>query len=106
MATKKIAFYNISAPCVIAPPSPLNALTALAGYTVQVAGSAGVLTFNDCATLGAASAANQVLSLPYNVAATDVWPAPLNLPLTSGLVISAVPTGMVLSVTAEIVVAG
>jgi hypothetical protein len=104
---KQQTAYNITAPQVIAPASPLNPLTELVGYIVQVAGTAGNLVFNDCATLAQASIANQILSIPYNDAIGAIGPgSALNLPIQTGMVVSAVPTGMVLSVVYSIYVPG
>jgi hypothetical protein len=86
--------YNVSAPTVVAVPA-----RRLGEYIVQTPGSAGVLTFNDCATLAQASPANQVISILYNNAQAS---EDIDWPLQNGLVISAVPTGMVLAVTYEI----
>lgn len=66
----------------------------------QTVGTAGVLTINDTTTTGAAGAGNQVISLPFgnaNIAAGGVLS--VEFPCTSGIVISAVPTGWVGSVS-------
>lgn len=94
--------YNISA------PAPIFAVTSrgrLTGYMLQSIGSAGVLTLNDCVSLAQASAANQILSVAYNDAIfqSGVGIAnALDWPLANGLVVSAVPTGAVLSIAYEI----
>ena len=65
-----------------------------AGRVVIIApgSTSGAFTFNDCATVGAASAANTIWTLPYN-AATNIAGATfdINFPVTTGLVLSAVP---------------
>ena len=67
---------------------------------VTTAGSAGVLTLNDVATLAGAASGNQVVSIAYNatVLATNV-PYAFRWPFLKGIVISAVPTGMVLNIS-------
>lgn len=62
--------------------------------TLTVAGTAGTLVLNDCATTGAASAANQIYNSTGVLAAGTV--ITLDFPVTSGLVVSAVPTGATL----------
>jgi hypothetical protein len=56
-----------------------------------VVGTGGALTFNDCATTGAAAAANAIMSLPGTIAVGTIinvdWPCKV------GIVLSAVPTG-------------
>lgn len=80
---------NVIAPAVI---------KATAGTVVAVSvlaiGSAGVIAFNDCATLAAATTANQVLSFAYNSALYPVGSV-INLvfPFKVGITLSAVPTG-------------
>jgi hypothetical protein len=107
MAKKRVSQYDVAAPCVIAPPSPLNPMLGVVGFWVQTPGSAGVLTLNDCTTLAAASIANQILTLSYQDAAIGNMPLPGgDMPLTNGLVISAMPNGMVLTVVYEIYVPG
>jgi hypothetical protein len=109
MANKCLSAYDITAPCVIAPPSPLNFVNGLVGYIVQTAGSAGNLIFNDCATLAAAGAQNQILTIGYASAAVGDLPIGAGdqpLPISNGLVISEVPTGMVLTVVYTIYVVG
>jgi hypothetical protein len=92
----QIPVYNITAPGVVVVPPTRSKFV---GY-IMSGGSAGNLTFNDCATLAAASSANQILSLPYNVAAiaTIGVSNALNWPLLAGLVVSSVPTGATLAV--------
>jgi hypothetical protein len=100
-----IPYYNISA------PTPIFAVTgrgALLGYMLQSLGTGGVLTLNDCVTLEEASAANQILSLPYNDAifSQTGLAGSLEWPLENGLVVSAVPNGMVLAVSYQIYING
>jgi hypothetical protein len=92
--------YNISAPTLVAA----NART-VRDFIVQTAGTAGVLTVNDAATLAQASLANQIISLP--LAQANGWvgmPFPFagDWPLQNGLVISAIPTGMIIAIKYEI----
>jgi hypothetical protein len=92
--------YNISAPAVVAA----NART-VRELIVQTAGTAGVLTLNDAATLAQASIANQIVSLPLAVANGWVgmpYPFAGDWPLQNGLVISAIPTGMIIAIKYEI----
>jgi hypothetical protein len=65
----------------------------LAKIIIVAPGSgSGAFTFNDCATTGAASAANTVFTLAYNATA-NVAGAVINLdwPFLVGIVLSAVP---------------
>jgi hypothetical protein len=65
----------------------------LAGIIILVPGTtSGTWTFNDCATTGAATAANTIFTLPYN-ATTNIAGQifPLGIICTTGIVISAVP---------------
>jgi hypothetical protein len=98
--------YNITTPQVISALSPLNPITQIIGFIVQTAGTSGVLTFNDCQTLAQASAANQIITLPYNTLSQLGVASALNLPIQNGLVVSAVPSGMVLAVEYAIYVPG
>jgi hypothetical protein len=97
MAKKQQSAYNISAPQVIAPASPYNPITDLVGYIVETPGTSGAIVFNDCATLAQASPANQIISIPFVGDAIGTINS-LDLPITNGLVISQVPTGMTLAV--------
>lgn len=95
MANTHLSFYNISAPTVIAPPSPLNFVTELVGYIVETPGSAGNLIFNDAATLAAANATNQILSNPSSITYGAIGDgSSLNIPVRNGLVVSSVCTGI------------
>jgi hypothetical protein len=93
---------NISAPSVITPPSPLNAIAGIVGFNTLIQGTAGNLVFNDAATLAAASAANEFFASPYE----QQGGSPINWPVQSGLVVSQVPAGGVFSILYEILVAG
>jgi hypothetical protein len=67
----------------------------LAGIIILNAGTtSGAFTFNDCATVGAATTANQLFTLPYN-ATTNIPGSifPLGIICTTGIVVSAVPGG-------------
>jgi len=99
--------YDITAPTVITPPTPLNPIQRLIGYIPQVAGSSGNLIFNDCASVEAASIANQVISFTAAQAIGAIGPgAELDIPVEVGLVVSSVPTGMTLSVVYSVYVPG
>jgi hypothetical protein len=92
--------YNISAAAFV---YLVSTRARLKSFIVQSPGSAGNLVFNDSATLAGASTTNQIISIPNSVlvsaaAAGDIWPAPLDWPIENGLVVSAVPTGMVIAV--------
>jgi hypothetical protein len=104
---KQLTAYDITAPTVITPPTPLNPITGLVGYIPQVAGSSGNLIFNDCVTLEEASIANQILSLTAAGAIGAIGPgSELDVPIENGLVISSVPVGMTLSVVYSVYVVG
>lgn len=58
---------------------------------VQAPGTtSGALTINDCATTGTASAANQIISIPFGSLSAGMV-IPLEWPCKVGIVISAVP---------------
>lgn len=81
---------NITSPAVVkAAPGRLCEVI------IQVAGTtSGAFTFNDCTTVAAASAANQVWTLPYNATANvPGYVAQVNFPCRVGIVCSAVPGG-------------
>jgi hypothetical protein len=52
--------------------------------------TSGALTLNDCATTGAAAAANQILSIPFG-SMTSGQVINLDFPCAVGIVVSAVP---------------
>jgi hypothetical protein len=65
------------------------------------AGSSGNLVVNDCSTIGAASAANQILSLSAAQLATLQGkrnPIRMVFPCLNGITISSVPTGAAFSI--------
>jgi hypothetical protein len=83
------AWLNVTTAQIVKPAPGI-----LCTVTVVVAGSAGALTLNDCATTGAAATANQIISSPYN--ATNYYAGAiliLDWPCGTGIVVSAVPTG-------------
>jgi len=56
--------------------------------------TSGAFTFNDCATTGAAAAANQIFTLAYNATANVAGAVfTLEWPCSTGIVLSAVPGG-------------
>ena len=82
--------YGVTAPAVIKAANGR-----LARIIIIAPGStSGGWTFNDCATLAAANAANTIWTLAYN-GALNVAGQVINLdwPFTTGLVVSAVPGG-------------
>ncbi len=92
----RVPIYGVAAPALLFTPTTRSKLVSY----ILSGGSAGNLTFNDCATLAEASSANQILSVPYNYAnvATIGASNELNWPLLAGLVVSAIPTGATLAV--------
>lgn len=100
---KQATVFGIAAPHVIGPPTQFNPLQELVGYAVQTAGRDGVLAFNDCTSVEAASAENLIISIPCNLVGPG---STLNLPITMGLVVSEVPSGMVLDVMYSFFVVG
>jgi hypothetical protein len=70
----------------------------LAKVIIVVVGSAGSLTLNDCATTGAAAAGNQIITVPFGSLTVGQVLA-LDVPITTGLVISAIPTGGQVTIT-------
>jgi hypothetical protein len=84
--------YDVTAPTVI-KSSAGSIVTVIINGTP----TAGALTVNDCATTGAASAANQIASIP----SAQLTNLPINfnsLVTQNGIVISAVPTGAFVTV--------
>src|SRR5581483_4569322 len=73
----------------------------LGSIMIATAGTAGSLVLNDVATLGGAAGGNQVLSLAFNntliAAVGAIWT--VKFPFQKGIVISAIPTGMVLNIS-------
>ena len=65
---------------------------------VDVAGSGGALTLNDCATTGAAGSGNQIASMANAVIVTG-QPYTFLVPCKTGIVVSAVPTGSTVRVS-------
>lgn len=79
---------NVSVASVIkATPGRIMRLVIIAPGTTS-----GAFTLNDCATTGAATAANTIFSLPFN-GANNIAGATFTLdwPCTTGIVLSAVP---------------
>ena len=84
----KSSALNVTAAAVIkATPGRLNKF-----IVVVAPGTSGTLTFNDCATVGAAATANQIYSIAYT-AATAGLVVTLDWPCLVGIVISAVGGG-------------
>jgi len=84
------ATLNVTAAAVIkATPGRLARVIVLAPGSTS-----GAFTFNNCATVGAATAANQVFTVPYN-GTNNIAGAVFNIdvPCTVGIVCSAVPGG-------------
>jgi hypothetical protein len=79
--------FNITAAAVIKPaPGTLMRINVIAP------GTAGSLTFNDCTTTGAATAANEIYTVPFgSLSAGEV--ITLEWPANAGITVSAVPTG-------------
>jgi len=70
----------------------------LCRVVIGTVGTAGSLTFNDIDTVGGAAAANQIVSLAYgDLTAGQV--IDLEFPCKTGIVLSAIPTGGVISVS-------
>ena len=68
-----------------------NSAGRLARVTVIASNTAGDAVFNDCATTGAAAAANQILIVPQNTAkGTVIY---VNWPCNAGIVLSALGGG-------------
>ena len=77
----------IAAGVVKATPGRLSKIVILAPGTTS-----GAFTFNDCATVGAATAANEVFTLAYNATANVAGLViDLDWPCLVGIVLSAVP---------------
>lgn len=78
---------NLTAATVIkATPGRLAKITVVGGGTASM----GAFTLNDCATTGAASAANEIATIPSGaVAGTSIT---IDWPCLVGIVLSAVPS--------------
>lgn len=55
-------------------------------------GTGGALTVNDCTTIGAAAAANQIFTIAFGGTTVGTIFS-LDIPCSSGITISAIPTG-------------
>lgn len=84
---------DVTAPAVIKATPGI-----LVRVQVLVAGSAGNLTINDCATLGAAAVANEIASIPFG-SLSLIQPLVLEWPCATGIVLSAIPTGGAVSIS-------
>ena len=86
-ATPKL---NVTAAAVIkATPGRVGKI-----IVVAPGSTSGAFTLNDCATTGAATAANTVWTLAYNATANVAGASfELDFPVAVGLVVSAVPAG-------------
>lgn len=72
-----------------ATPGRINKVMIQLGTTAP---TAGYLTINDCATTGTASAANEIVSIPFgSITAGAILT--LDFPCQVGITISALPTG-------------
>lgn len=79
---------NVTAAAVIkATPGTLGKF-----IVVTAPGTSGALTFNDCASVGAATTANEVYSIAYT-AATAGLVVNIDFPCAVGIVVSAVGGG-------------
>ena len=92
---------NINAPALIVP---VNSRVNFRGYNVINLGTAGSLVLNDAATLAQASTANQFINTGTFNSNTNIPINPKNFkwPLMNGLVVSQMPTGMVIAVVYEV----
>lgn len=104
-AANALAPLNVDAVgTLISGPGKLSALNVTAASVVKagagrvarvvvlgVVGTGGALTINDCATTGAATTANQIFTAAGTVAVGTILQ--LDFPVTTGIVVSAVPTG-------------
>jgi hypothetical protein len=81
---------NITAPSVVkATKGRLCKVVIISPGTTS-----GAFTLNDAATIGAASAANVLWTLPYNGANNIVGAVfAIDMPVSNGIVVSAVPGG-------------
>lgn len=84
---------NISAPSVVKAAGGNIVIITISG-----APTAGFLTINDCATTGAATAANQIVSIPFGSLTQAV--INMNWFLTfNGITVSAIPTGTTIAIS-------
>lgn len=83
----KLSALNITAASVVKAGAGRVARVVVLG----VVGTGGALTINDCATTGAATTANQIFTIAGTVAVGTILL--LDFPVTTGIVVSAVPTG-------------
>src|SRR5271156_5108497 len=67
--------------------------------TVSNPGSSGNLTLNDCATTGAANAANEIYNAPFGDLSSGQV-ITLKWTCASGLVLSSIPTGGAIAISA------
>ena len=84
----KLSALNVTAAAVVKAGAGRVARVVVLG----VVGTGGALTINDCATTGTATTANQIFTAPFG----SVTPGTIFLidfPVTTGIVVSAVPTG-------------
>lgn len=80
----KSALNQTAAGVIKATPGRLAKIVIVAGGT-----SSGAFTFNDCATTGAAAAANEIFTVAEGAAVGTVYS--LDWPCLVGIVLSAVP---------------
>ncbi len=69
----------------------------LAQVIINTAGTAGSLTFNNTTTTGGATTANQIITIAFG-SLTVGEVLNLNFPCSAGIVLSAIPTGGVISI--------
>lgn len=79
---------NMTAAAVIkAAPGRIGKIIIVAPGTTS-----GAFTFNDCATIGAVAAGNEILTIPYNAAENLAGTViDIDWPCLVGIVLSAVP---------------
>lgn len=72
----------------------------IARMSIIAPGSAGNFVFNDVATVGAAAVANQVWIAAFNAAGIAAGAViAIDMPCLVGIVLSAIPTGAIVSVS-------
>ena len=85
----KSALNQTAAAVIKATPGRLAKIIIVAPGTTS-----GAFTFNDCATTGAAAAANEIFTIAYNATANVAGAViTLDWPCLVGIVLSAVPGG-------------